>query len=85
MGGFRSTGHLLLTGFERLKELLLFTFGALQAGDTLALLFNSMASFAVAVITPVVVLFRSRLAFRRTVPPEVTSTPSLSSALSHCR
>jgi len=55
---------------------------------------NSMAYWSIAsltkirssvTLTPVVVLFLSRLAFRRTVPPEVTSPPSLSSALNHCR
>lgn len=77
--------HLLLAGLARLKELLLFTFGALQAGETLALTSAISHSLFVVVMTPVVVLFLSRLALRRTVPPEVTSHPSLSSALNQCR
>jgi hypothetical protein len=87
VGGFVSAGHLLLAGFARLTVLFLLT--ALRAGETLALLFSSLEShtslFDVTVITPVAVLFLSLLALRRTVPADVTSPPSLSSALIHCR
>jgi hypothetical protein len=54
VAAWASAGHLLRAGLARLKELLLFTLGALQAGETLALLFKSRRSHSlfVAVITP---------------------------------
>ena len=87
MGKFDSTGYLFLAGLARLKLLFLLLLATLE-GDTLALalLFTSLiiaSLLSLVVITPVVVLFLSRLALRRTVPADVTSAPSLSSALTH--
>lgn len=88
-GKLDSAGHLFLVGLARLT-LLFLLLEATRAGETLALaplLFTSLllSVFVVVVITPVAVLLRSRLALRRTVPADVTSAPSLSSALNHCR
>ena len=91
-GKLGSAGHLFLAGLARLT-LLFLLLEATRAGETLALaplLFTSLllsllVVVVVVVITPVAVLLRSRLALRRTVPADVTSAPSLSSALNHCR
>ena len=88
-GKLDSAGHLFLAGLARLT-LLFLLLEATRDGETLALaplLFTSLllSLFVVVVITPVAVLLRSRLALRRTVPADVTSAPSLSSALNHCR
>jgi hypothetical protein len=88
-GKLDSAGHLFLAGLARLT-LLFLLLEASRAGETLALapllftsLLLSLFVVVVVVITPVAVLLRSRLALRRTVPADVTSAPSLSSALNH--